>query len=562
MGQLKKYGLLACMAVFFSFFCTVTARPADKPVVVETFTGENEAVVYLKGITGQLSDATVQAGRTALESVAQSRLSETGQPVKTLVMLDNSISVKKASRGHILTLLEKIIAQRMEREQIAVAVFNKGLDYLVDYTSDEAALYKALDDITYQKTDTYLTDVLYGLLSEQYLQNTEDVFYRIVVLSDGVDNKEYGYTKEELAALLKEHPVPVYSVGLENAKKGNQKQLKSMFAISRLTGADSFLLKNKQSLRPILKSLDRDRDIVRLSAAIPQELMDGGKRTVKITFDSGKSVSKEVAMPQPLKADAKDPSPEQYTALADARPDTKDGQSEPEDEKKGQNLIPQLFRKPVIAGLAAALVLAAISVICAVRRRSGKISKREQNYYSRQGSVTGFSQKNAGKQKQGSISGKGQNDMKGQGIPDFKSGDGITVQEPEQWDSQRTERVSEDTQTEDDTEIDQDEGGEGSYSVTLTDRNVPSICFKILLCDSVTIGRSADCGVVIDYDKSVSGRHCRLTVQNGRFYVTDLNSSNGTFLDGRKIQTKAEISSGSLLGMGRLTFRFEQGDSW
>lgn len=125
-------------------------------------------------------------------------------------------------------------------------------------------------------------------------------------------------------------------------------------------------------------------------------------------------------------------------------------------------------------------------------------------------------------------------------------------------DSQKTEQMSDDTEIEDgDTEIDQEKSAQTSSYIMLTDMNVPSISFRVSFSDSVTIGRMGECGIVIDYDKSVSSRHCKIAVQNGRFYITDLNSSNGTFIDGKKVQSKVEIVSGNLLRMGRLTFWFE-----
>ena len=42
---------------------------------------------------------------------------------------------------------------------------------------------EAIDSITWQDQETYLTDVLYDLLSEKYRQGTEDVYRRILIIS-------------------------------------------------------------------------------------------------------------------------------------------------------------------------------------------------------------------------------------------------------------------------------------------------------------------------------------------------------------------------------------------
>lgn len=52
---------------------------------------------------------------------------------------------------------------------------------------------------------------------------------------------------------------------------------------------------------------------------------------------------------------------------------------------------------------------------------------------------------------------------------------------------------------------------------------------------SATIGRSPKCEIVIPHD-GVSRQHCRIDLENGEFFVTDLASTNGVMIDGKKIQ--------------------------
>lgn len=51
---------------------------------------------------------------------------------------------------------------------------------------------------------------------------------------------------------------------------------------------------------------------------------------------------------------------------------------------------------------------------------------------------------------------------------------------------------------------------------------------------SATIGRSPKCEIVIPHD-GVSRQHCRIDLENGEFFVTDLASTNGVMIDGNKI---------------------------
>jgi pSer/pThr/pTyr-binding forkhead associated (FHA) protein len=64
------------------------------------------------------------------------------------------------------------------------------------------------------------------------------------------------------------------------------------------------------------------------------------------------------------------------------------------------------------------------------------------------------------------------------------------------------------------------------------------------------IGREADCDLIIPHPE-VSGRHCRLLrTADGRFWVEDLGSTNGTFARGQRIASTVEVEPGELVLLG------------
>ena len=65
------------------------------------------------------------------------------------------------------------------------------------------------------------------------------------------------------------------------------------------------------------------------------------------------------------------------------------------------------------------------------------------------------------------------------------------------------------------------------------------------------IGRERG-NILFPEDGYVSGAHCQLSVRDGRVFLKDLGSSNGTFL--RVRETRA-LPSGSLMLMGQQLFR-------
>jgi len=66
------------------------------------------------------------------------------------------------------------------------------------------------------------------------------------------------------------------------------------------------------------------------------------------------------------------------------------------------------------------------------------------------------------------------------------------------------------------------------------------------------IGGASDCDLIVDVDV-VSAHHCRLTKKANGFYVEDLASTNGTFVNGKRISGRVRISLADSVTLGRET---------
>ena len=87
----------------------------------------------------------------------------------------------------------------------------------------------------------------------------------------------------------------------------------------------------------------------------------------------------------------------------------------------------------------------------------------------------------------------------------------------------------------------------------------PSLAATLVLQgQEMLVGRDPSCHRVIDR-ATVSGRHARLRRSGGRIYLEDLGSSNGTFINGRRVEGSAEVREGDLIGFGVDSFRLATG---
>ena len=80
----------------------------------------------------------------------------------------------------------------------------------------------------------------------------------------------------------------------------------------------------------------------------------------------------------------------------------------------------------------------------------------------------------------------------------------------------------------------------------------------ILAADAVTtIGRDVNNAVVLD-DPFVSGEHAVLTFRGRAWFVEDLDSTNGTFLNGEPVDGVAALGFGDELTLGGVRLRLER----
>ena len=90
------------------------------------------------------------------------------------------------------------------------------------------------------------------------------------------------------------------------------------------------------------------------------------------------------------------------------------------------------------------------------------------------------------------------------------------------------------------------------HFIVLRDNTDPSKVYKAYITNSIIIGKRE--GDIIIDDSSVSGKHCEIKVIGNEHSVTDLGSTNGTKVNGVKIDAPVYLEEGNLLEIGRQHF--------
>lgn len=84
--------------------------------------------------------------------------------------------------------------------------------------------------------------------------------------------------------------------------------------------------------------------------------------------------------------------------------------------------------------------------------------------------------------------------------------------------------------------------------------------FKLPQNTEVILGRSPKCEITLA-DDSASRLHCQIAFADGEFAAADLNSSNGSSVNGQKITQPAVLKHGDVLQIGETKLRYEAAEA-
>lgn len=99
--------------------------------------------------------------------------------------------------------------------------------------------------------------------------------------------------------------------------------------------------------------------------------------------------------------------------------------------------------------------------------------------------------------------------------------------------------------------------GDGAYLKLINKKD--SLPFKIdehyVIQNRLSLGRKSDNDIIIK-DPFVSKSHFNIVEDEKQYFLEDLKSSNGTFLNGEKLMDVAKLSNGDRIRIGNIEFLF------
>ena len=84
----------------------------------------------------------------------------------------------------------------------------------------------------------------------------------------------------------------------------------------------------------------------------------------------------------------------------------------------------------------------------------------------------------------------------------------------------------------------------------------PGAEFELARVD-VTIGRGGQSDIAVEGDEFASARHARIEPRPDGVWVQDLGSTNGTFVNGVRVEQRRRLEPGDVVRVGETDLRFE-----
>lgn len=100
--------------------------------------------------------------------------------------------------------------------------------------------------------------------------------------------------------------------------------------------------------------------------------------------------------------------------------------------------------------------------------------------------------------------------------------------------------------------------GSPGIDIKLTDIHRNQVIFEKSINQSIVIGRKEGCDIMFD-ESSISKEHASLSIIEGNVWISDLFSTNGTFVNGTKLSDTTIMNSGDILKVGLRELRVEIG---
>ncbi len=508
---MKRWGsILSTMLLLSAPIAALAAEPAEVRVV-QSVVKLPQVITYVNVLDGAGAPIQDLASPQVIATLAGNPLDikaiepvRRDDPIAYVFLVDVSKSLKPAQFDALREVLRSWLTDLGPNDRATILTFGSSVEKLTDFTGDLAVLRSKLADLAPADGSTMLYQALKrGLDTARRVDQGLPGRRAVVLLSDGMDDEVGSATREEVLADLKRDPIPIYAVVYDGGvAKKREKALKDIGMVVRSSGG-SIVLPSRQDLETGAVMARRAiHGGIRLTGECPSCVADNSTGHLDLVLGVGKHRLSAVGIDVRMIAAPASPKAAQEVIPAKVQPE------------------PQWYENWVIwAVVGGVFVLAGGGLTWWLMSRRSQAAPAPGPIPAANQALPVSMVVNTGRQ-----------------TPSLNLGATIPV-------------------------------GPGMAPAP----QVPPLRLGLIpvgrsemppaqvdLIDRVVIGRAAGSGVRVP-DATASGTHCALIRAGERVQIEDLESNNGTWVNGVRVQGRQNLSVGDVITVGKTELRFRMG---
>ncbi len=497
----KKHMLFAGMCLFIlGYVCPVCGAPKIRESVI---TEEGDLRIYTSGISENIP-LTILAGtgECTVEEIEPGGL-------RTWILVDDSESISALEREQICSFLLQLVDSHKDQEEIRFSCFGESIQTINDFSRDYEAVRTSVEQLTYHNQDTYVLQTLAEALEELGDMDRTHCASRILLVTDGGEFFGGDYRVEELREQLMKRGIPVYTLGCGN----NRENLEGMSYLSRKSGGEFI---EAESLRRDQAFMEEEGEQRAFFVRIPDELKDGAAHQIALYEENNLSdplAVREIVFSQMAAVKVTVKVTETPIPTATPTPTAVPTENPEEIRLERDLLLSETRRKEHMRRLfwigGGLLALLGLTIGAGIWVNSRK-KVREKRF-------------------RGEIGEEVFRDSK-------VSGESM---------DERREELPQKTGASEREEMD----------ILLKDTQNPARFFRKRVTGNVLFGKDRRVSDwIISGDASISRRHGRLSLKEGKLSIEDLHSRNGIWLNKVRLSAPEILQDGDLLRLGDSEF--------
>ncbi len=286
MGYVKKkiwYLITAVMLLFCVECITVNADVVSDLEVEQVVTKMPEIKAYITGEEAADLDAKrIQAYKeeTPLTIQEIKKFQETGEGTRYYLLLDISSSMTPEEFQAFKTSTISFVQQLQEQDEISIITFGDAVNILWNKNEGTNVLNERLQTLSNDNMNTQLYEAL-SQVGDLCLQQTDMTRKCAIIFSDGVDDIKGMATKNEAEQKLKEAGIPVYGIAIGDDNKEGADRFGELV---RGTGGEIYLAQTETVEVQLAQLLDRVKNAAVLYMEANNNVVSKGLESVRFEF--------------------------------------------------------------------------------------------------------------------------------------------------------------------------------------------------------------------------------------------------------------------------------------